>query len=132
MPVLPELLSIKILSGVSCPLRSASSTMRNAARALTDPLGLYHSALAYTPTCGDTPQRWANSLKSSKGVLPIWSSTVVISACTCPVTDAARSVLVISLAIVFGYGMIVVPRRDWRLEIRDWGARFLQSPVSNL
>ena len=46
IPVLPELLSIKILSAVNWPVRSASSTIRKAARALTEPPGLYHSALA--------------------------------------------------------------------------------------
>jgi hypothetical protein len=56
MPVLPELLSMIVLPGRSARAL-ASSTMRSAARALTDPPGLNHSALAKGSTPGATPWR---------------------------------------------------------------------------
>src|SRR5436190_11726234 len=72
MPVLPLVASTRTLSGVRSPRRSPSRTMYSAARSLTLPPGLYHSALAYTLTgATDCVMR----LKSSNGVFPISSRT---------------------------------------------------------
>src|SRR5215213_8014700 len=50
MPVLPEVASRIILSGVSAPDRSPSRIIRAAGRSLTEPPGFLHSALAYSST----------------------------------------------------------------------------------
>src|SRR2546421_11865023 len=76
MPVLPLVASMRILSLVSSPRRSPSRIIDSAARSLTLPPGLCHSALAYTST-GATD--FAIRLNDSNGVLPIRSRMEVPS-----------------------------------------------------
>src|ERR1700687_1099891 len=74
MPVLPEVESMSVFSGVSAPRRSPSSIIHRAARSLTEPPGLNHSAFAYTSTRGNSG---SNMRMRRSGVLPI---SLVISA----------------------------------------------------
>src|ERR1700687_5386731 len=68
MPVLPEVESMIVLSGVSAPRRSPSSIMNRAARSFTEAPGLKHSAFAYTSMRGNC---FSNIRTRSSGVLPI-------------------------------------------------------------
>src|SRR5260221_4702558 len=73
MPMLPDVESSRTLSGVSCPLSTAERMILSAGRSLTEPLGLNHSALAYTFTAGGKcAVIW---FSCSKGVLPTRSGT---------------------------------------------------------
>src|SRR4029077_20433665 len=81
MPVLPLVESIRIFPGVSFPERRASATMRAAARSLTDPPGLYHSALPKRWTLGScalescaSGRSWMSASTGSRGVLPMPAS----------------------------------------------------------
>src|SRR6202165_2769055 len=74
MPVLPDVESISVFSGVSAPRLSPSSIIDSAARSLTEPPGLNHSAFAYTSTLGNS---LSNMRMRKSGVLPI---SLVISA----------------------------------------------------
>ena len=66
MPVLPEVGSRIVEPGRSRPSFSACSTMKNAARSFTDPVGLRSSSLAHSRTSSD-----GDSLGSpTSGVLP--------------------------------------------------------------
>src|SRR5580700_2269278 len=53
MPVLPEVGSRIVEPGRSRPSFSACSTMKNAARSFTDPVGLRSSSLAHNRTSSD-------------------------------------------------------------------------------
>src|SRR5215469_7147866 len=68
MPVLPLVESSRVLPEANFPLRRPSEMMLNAARSLTEPPGLYHSALASTCTLGNSR---AMRSSRSKGVLPM-------------------------------------------------------------
>ena len=70
MPVLPLVASSRILPGPSWPRRRASATMLAAARSLTDPPGLYHSALPRSATPGRSA---VSASRRSSGVLPMRS-----------------------------------------------------------
>src|SRR6202171_3813836 len=74
MPVLPEVESMIVFSCVSAPRRSPSSIIHSAARSLTEPPGLNHSAFAYTSTLGNS---LSNMRMRKSGVFPI---SLVISA----------------------------------------------------
>jgi hypothetical protein len=69
MPVLPLVGSRIVLSGVSLPLASPSSTRLRATRSLTEPLGFCPSSLAQMRTRGFGDSRFS----STSGVLPIRS-----------------------------------------------------------
>src|SRR5215471_4257251 len=73
MPVLPLVESRRILPGANFPARNASAMMLDAARSLTDPPGLYHSALPRMATSGKLPEIRSSR---SKGVLPTRSSAL--------------------------------------------------------
>src|ERR1700686_2141598 len=68
MPVLPEVESMIVFPCTSEPRRSPSSIIHSAARSLTDPPGLNHSALAYTSTRGKSRSKMRTR---NSGVLPI-------------------------------------------------------------
>src|SRR5580658_2669594 len=68
MPVLPLVESSRIFPGASWPARCASATMRAAARSLTEPPGLYHSALPKRFIWGESA---TSASSGSRGVLPI-------------------------------------------------------------
>ena len=72
MPVLPEVASRIVRSGVSRPVASPSRIIRAAARSLTDPPGFCHSALAYSSTPGVSRSNWCSR---TSGVRPIMSRT---------------------------------------------------------
>src|SRR3954468_17823436 len=72
MPVLPDVASMIVLSGVSRPDASPSRIILAAARSLTDPPGFCHSAFAYNSTPGLSRSNWC---RRTKGVLPIMSRT---------------------------------------------------------
>src|SRR5882762_1249419 len=73
MPVLPLVESSSVLPRENFPLRRPSVTMLEAARSLTEPPGLYHSALPRI----STPGKWRVRLSRRKsGVLPIRCSAV--------------------------------------------------------
>src|SRR5208282_2509982 len=72
MPVLPLVESSKIFPAASLPERRASATMLAAARSLTDPPGLYHSALPQRCTQGRSRTSASNR---NSGVLPMAVST---------------------------------------------------------
>src|ERR1700674_2986445 len=81
MPVLPLVESSRIFPGASLPVARASATMRAAARSLTDPPGLYHSALPKRWTLGSCALAGCASERSrmsassgSRGVLPMPAS----------------------------------------------------------
>src|SRR5687767_5819294 len=73
MPVLPLVASAIRMPGLSAPDRSPSRIIHSAARSLTEPPGLYHSALAYTSTFGDRSSAMLRSRIS--GVLPTRSNS---------------------------------------------------------
>ena len=52
MPVFPEVGSRIVVPGASRPSFSACSIMKNAARSLTEPVGLRSSSLAHSRTSG--------------------------------------------------------------------------------
>src|SRR6201997_2430724 len=70
MPVLPLVASRRIFPGHSFPARRPSATMLAAARSLTDPPGLYHSALPRRATPGRSR---VTASRRSRGVFPIRS-----------------------------------------------------------
>src|SRR5215218_3320495 len=71
MPVLPDVASSRIESGLRRPLASRSSTSARATRSLTDPVGLAASSLAKRRTAG-----FGESLEiSTTGVPPIDSTS---------------------------------------------------------
>src|SRR6188768_3932520 len=72
MPVLPDVESKIVWPGFSFPLSIPRRTMFQAARALTDPLGLQPSSLPKMRTPGGTCERTHAS--STSGVLPIRST----------------------------------------------------------
>src|SRR5450759_5085036 len=72
MPVLPDVASRIVRSGVSLPEASPSRIIRAAARSFTDPPGFCHSAFAYSSTPGVSRSNWCNR---TSGVRPIMSST---------------------------------------------------------
>src|SRR5580700_1771466 len=74
MPVLPLVESSRILPDVNLPLARACATMLAAARSLTEPPGLSHSALPRISTPG---RSWAMRARRSRGVLPIRSTVCV-------------------------------------------------------
>src|SRR5450631_323466 len=76
MPVLPLVESSRIFPGASLPNRRASATMRAAARSLTDPPGLYHSALPKSSTLDGCPPEGSqtNAWSDNRGVLPMRAS----------------------------------------------------------
>src|ERR1700682_1931290 len=81
MPVFPLVESIRIFPGASLPERRASATMRAAARSLTDPPGLYHSALPKRCTLGScaladcaSGRSWMSASSGNSGVLPMPAS----------------------------------------------------------
>src|SRR5438270_239632 len=77
MPVLPLVASRRATPSRNLPLRSASFTMREAARSFTEPPGFAHSALARI----SIPENWDEIFpKRSSGVLPMRSSRVSPSA----------------------------------------------------
>ena len=67
MPVLPDVGSSTILSGVSAPDASASWIIRSAMRSFIEPVGLWPSSFARIFTSLPGP----NVGKPTKGVLPI-------------------------------------------------------------
>ena len=69
MPVLPEVGSRIVLSGVSSPEASAASTIASAIRSFVEPVGLFPSSFAHrrTPGFGDIDGR------PTSGVFPIAS-----------------------------------------------------------
>src|ERR1700685_125329 len=71
MPVLPLVESSRILPDVNLPLARACSTMLAAARSLTEPPGLSHSALPRISTPG---RSLAMRARRSNGVLPMRST----------------------------------------------------------
>src|SRR5689334_5521145 len=83
MPVLPLVESSKIFPELSLPECSASRMMFAAARSLTEPPGLYHSALARNVTCGRCS---LTRSRRSKGVFPTRSSA------RCPKCNAGSCV----------------------------------------
>src|SRR5260370_2401036 len=74
MPVLPLVESSRICPGVSLPARRASATIRAAARSLTDPPGLYHSALPQSSRLGLRWRSRGSASSGNRGVLPIPAS----------------------------------------------------------
>src|ERR1700688_2543277 len=70
MPVLPLVASSRVWPERNRPLRRASATMLAAARSLTDPPGLYHSALPSSATPGRSA---VTASRRNSGVLPIRS-----------------------------------------------------------
>src|SRR4029077_12102309 len=71
--VLPLLESSRVLPRGNFPLRRPSATMLEAARSLTEPPGLYHSALPRI----STPGKWRVRRSSRRsGVLPIRCSVL--------------------------------------------------------
>src|ERR1035438_1569188 len=72
MPVLPLVESSRILPGASWPARRASRMMLAAARSLTDPPGLYHSAFPSNSTPGRLEVK---AFSGSSGVLPMRDKT---------------------------------------------------------
>src|SRR5580698_2857908 len=77
MPVLPLVESRRIFPGASWPELRASATMRAAARSLTEPPGLCHSALPKRWMVGESTLGESRSSASSgnKGVLPMLART---------------------------------------------------------
>src|SRR5271163_4350781 len=77
MPVLPLVESSRIFPAESLPVRRASATMLAAARSLTEPPGLHHSALPQSFTLAKCILGRSLSRASSgnNGVLPIAPST---------------------------------------------------------
>ena len=71
MPVLPEVGSRIVEPGVSSPSFSACATMKNAARSLTEPVGLRSSSLAHSRAAGAGDSRGS----PTSGVLPSESSS---------------------------------------------------------
>src|SRR6266513_2473221 len=57
MPVLPDVGSKMVAPGASSPSFSACSIMKNAARSLTDPVGLRSSSFAHSRTSGASDSR---------------------------------------------------------------------------
>src|SRR5580658_6028054 len=74
MPVLPLVESSRILPDVNLPLARACATMLAAARSLTEPPGLSHSALPRISTPGKSAPMRTNR---SSGVLPMRSTVCV-------------------------------------------------------
>src|SRR5215813_13939346 len=74
MPVFPLVASSSTLPGPSAPDRSAVSMMLKAARSLTEPPGLAHSALPRISICG---RCWVRLSNRSSGVLPTRARGVV-------------------------------------------------------
>src|ERR687892_659883 len=66
MPVLPEVGSRMVLSGVRSPDRSASSIMATATRSFSEPVGFWPSSLAQSLTDGRGDSRWM----PTSGVFP--------------------------------------------------------------
>src|ERR687892_1297374 len=66
MPVLPEVGSRMVLSGVRSPDRSASSIMATATRSFSEPVGFWPSSLAQSRTDGRGDSRWM----PTSGVFP--------------------------------------------------------------
>ncbi len=77
MPVFPLVASRMVFSGVSAPLFSPSRIIHRAGRSLTEPPGLYHSALPRMRTPGISAEMFGNS---RSGVLPTSSVTFVSQA----------------------------------------------------
>src|SRR5215212_11467401 len=73
MPVLPLVASRIVFSGVSAPVFSPSRIIQSAGLSLTDPPGLYHSALPRMLTAGTSAETLGNS---RSGVLPTSSVTL--------------------------------------------------------
>ncbi len=71
MPVLPDVGSRIVAPGCSRPSFSACSTMENAARSFTEPVGLRSSSLAHRRTSGDGDNRG----RPTSGVRPTDSSS---------------------------------------------------------
>ena len=71
MPVLPEVGSSSVEPGLSSPSFSARATMKNAARSLTEPVGLRSSSLAHSRVVGPGDSRG----KPTSGVPPSESSS---------------------------------------------------------
>src|ERR1700733_12489735 len=71
MPVLPLVESSRILPDVNLPLARACATMLAAARSLTEPPGLSHSALPRISTPG---RSLAMRTRRSSGVFPMRST----------------------------------------------------------
>src|SRR5215468_1154975 len=74
MPVFPLVASRSTLPGPSAPDRSAVSMMLKAARSLTEPPGLAHSALPRISICGHCCVRLSNR---RSGVLPTRARGVI-------------------------------------------------------
>src|SRR3954451_8921159 len=74
MPVLPLVASRMVFSGVREPVFSPSRIIHSAGLSLTDPPGLYHSALPRMLTPGTSAETLGNS---RSGVLPTSSVTFV-------------------------------------------------------
>src|SRR5215471_14366764 len=70
IPVFPLVASSRIFPGRSKPRRWASATMLAAARSLTEPPGLYHSALPKSVIFGKSR---VTASRRRRGVLPIRS-----------------------------------------------------------
>jgi hypothetical protein len=66
MPVLPDVGSRIVAPRVSSPSFSACSTMKKAARSLTDPVGFLSSSFAHNRTSGVGDSRG----RPTRGVLP--------------------------------------------------------------
>ena len=71
MPVFPEVGSSSVDPGFSSPSFSARDTMKNAARSLTEPVGLRSSSLAHSRAAGDGDSRGS----PTSGVRPSESSS---------------------------------------------------------
>ncbi len=71
MPVLPDVGSRIVQPGLSRPSFSASITIRNAARSLIEPVGLWSSIFAHSRTSGDGDSRGS----PTSGVRPTESSS---------------------------------------------------------
>src|SRR5215469_15265112 len=69
-PVLPEVGSMIVPPGRSCPDASAAATMRSAIRSLTDPPGLKYSTLARTWGAVPPPSSWVTRCSRTSGVFP--------------------------------------------------------------
>src|ERR1700716_2343256 len=87
IPVLPEVESMIVFSCLSTPRRSPSSIIDRAARSLTEPPGLNHSAFAYTSTRGNS---LSNMRMRSSGVFPI-SRVISASRVVCAIFKRIES-----------------------------------------
>src|SRR5690242_4975449 len=112
MPVLPEVASSSVRPD-SRPRRSASATIPHAARSLTEPPGLNHSALPRTSTPSGTP---SSPRTGTRGVRPMRSTRS--GACT----RFRRSEPVMGLPEMRG--------RPSRLS-REWPARGPRTPAAD-